>query len=107
MQSCQRLFGCGELIRENWVTASSFRCPLHCFILLQDSTFVKTLVYREETVSKNCRLFGKQLTLDFLVICVTILQTETVKTVRIKSIELIILFCASVVENLCNLDDQG
>lgn len=58
-------------------------------------------------MSKNCRLFGKQLTLDFLVICVTILQTETVKTVRIKSIELIILFCASVVENLCNLDDQG
>ena len=62
MKSCLRLFGSAELIRENWIIVSSFRCPLHCFTLLQATT---RLSCTKETVLveiKTCRLFGTEAT---------------------------------------------
>ena len=62
-----------------------FKFPLSSSLFYIATSSYKTLVYRGNCFgrSKNCRpLFGKQLALDFLVICVRIiLQTETVETV--------------------------
>ena len=108
MQSRQRLFGSVELIRENWIIVSSFRCPLHCCTLLHATA---RLSCTEETILAEAKtavsLEQKQLTLDFLVICVRIFQTETVESDRTKSVRVNSIFFASVVEDPCNLGDQG